>query len=175
MCLSLGVFVCVWACVGRTRRAKLSWIWCMKRLAVCVWHVLKGILPIALLELTPHCFFLFLSFLSFSLSFLLCFSLSVLLSLQSMVDMGNRRAKQLYEAHLPEGFRRPQTDQYPPPACFLCVGLRPSFYWPQHSFNPNFLYIKTHFVTSHVTIHWCKNSPSLGACIQTAVLTLHVH
>ncbi|KAG7262767.1 hypothetical protein CRUP_005331 [Coryphaenoides rupestris] len=29
----------------------------------------------------------------------------------SMVDMGNRRARQLYEAHLPEGFRRPQTDQ----------------------------------------------------------------
>ncbi|XP_073337430.1 stromal membrane-associated protein 1-like isoform X3 [Pagrus major] len=31
--------------------------------------------------------------------------------IQSMVDMGNRRAKQLYEAHLPESFRRPQTDQ----------------------------------------------------------------
>ncbi|XP_074503081.1 stromal membrane-associated protein 1-like isoform X3 [Sebastes fasciatus] len=31
--------------------------------------------------------------------------------IQSMVDMGNNRAKQLYEAHLPEGFRRPQTDQ----------------------------------------------------------------
>ncbi|XP_037637851.1 stromal membrane-associated protein 1 isoform X5 [Sebastes umbrosus] len=31
--------------------------------------------------------------------------------IQSMVDMGNNRAKQLYEAHLPESFRRPQTDQ----------------------------------------------------------------
>ncbi|KAM3605946.1 uncharacterized protein V6R79_007883 [Siganus canaliculatus] len=31
--------------------------------------------------------------------------------IQSMVDMGNHRAKQLYEAHLPENFRRPQTDQ----------------------------------------------------------------
>uniref|UniRef100_A0A3B3VW47 Stromal membrane-associated protein 1-like n=1 Tax=Poecilia latipinna TaxID=48699 RepID=A0A3B3VW47_9TELE len=34
--------------------------------------------------------------------------------IQSMVDMGNTRARQLYEAHLPESFRRPQTDQYPP-------------------------------------------------------------
>ncbi|KAG7229923.1 hypothetical protein INR49_009643 [Caranx melampygus] len=33
--------------------------------------------------------------------------------IQSMVDMGNTRARQLYEAHLPENFRRPQTDQYP--------------------------------------------------------------
>ncbi|XP_054885452.1 stromal membrane-associated protein 1 isoform X2 [Poeciliopsis prolifica] len=31
--------------------------------------------------------------------------------IQSMVDMGNTRARQLYEAHLPEGFKRPQTDQ----------------------------------------------------------------
>ncbi|XP_049591804.1 stromal membrane-associated protein 1 [Syngnathus scovelli] len=31
--------------------------------------------------------------------------------MQSMVDMGNGRAKQLYEAHLPENFCRPQTDQ----------------------------------------------------------------
>ncbi|KAM9726257.1 stromal membrane-associated protein 1 isoform 2-T2 [Menidia menidia] len=31
--------------------------------------------------------------------------------IQSMVDMGNSRAKRLYEAHLPESFRRPQTDQ----------------------------------------------------------------
>ncbi|XP_058507432.1 stromal membrane-associated protein 1-like isoform X2 [Solea solea] len=31
--------------------------------------------------------------------------------IQSMVDMGNSRGKQLYEAHLPESFRRPQTDQ----------------------------------------------------------------
>ncbi|MEQ2240449.1 Stromal membrane-associated protein 1 [Ilyodon furcidens] len=36
--------------------------------------------------------------------------------IQSMVDMGNTRARQLYEAHLPENFRRPQTDQYPPVA-----------------------------------------------------------
>ncbi|XP_070772485.1 stromal membrane-associated protein 1-like [Enoplosus armatus] len=31
--------------------------------------------------------------------------------IQSMVDMGNSRARKLYEAHLPETFRRPQTDQ----------------------------------------------------------------
>ncbi|XP_054456071.1 stromal membrane-associated protein 1 isoform X2 [Anoplopoma fimbria] len=31
--------------------------------------------------------------------------------IQSMVDMGNNRAKRLYEDHLPENFRRPQTDQ----------------------------------------------------------------
>ncbi|XP_054655561.1 stromal membrane-associated protein 1-like isoform X2 [Dunckerocampus dactyliophorus] len=31
--------------------------------------------------------------------------------IQSIVDMGNSRAKQLYEAHLPENFSRPQTDQ----------------------------------------------------------------
>ncbi|XP_044069934.1 stromal membrane-associated protein 1 isoform X2 [Siniperca chuatsi] len=31
--------------------------------------------------------------------------------IQSMVDMGNSRARKLYEAHLPENFRRPQTDQ----------------------------------------------------------------
>uniref|UniRef100_A0A3Q3WCA9 Arf-GAP domain-containing protein n=1 Tax=Mola mola TaxID=94237 RepID=A0A3Q3WCA9_MOLML len=31
--------------------------------------------------------------------------------IQSMVDMGNHRARRLYEAHLPENFRRPQTDQ----------------------------------------------------------------
>ncbi|XP_037829675.1 stromal membrane-associated protein 1 isoform X2 [Kryptolebias marmoratus] len=31
--------------------------------------------------------------------------------IQSMVDMGNSRARQLYEAHLPENFKRPQTDQ----------------------------------------------------------------
>ncbi|XP_042288734.1 stromal membrane-associated protein 1-like isoform X7 [Thunnus thynnus] len=31
--------------------------------------------------------------------------------IQSMVDMGNNKARQLYEAHLPENFRRPQTDQ----------------------------------------------------------------
>ncbi|XP_061644912.1 stromal membrane-associated protein 1-like isoform X2 [Phyllopteryx taeniolatus] len=31
--------------------------------------------------------------------------------IQSMVDMGNSLARQLYEAHLPENFSRPQTDQ----------------------------------------------------------------
>ncbi|XP_069545947.1 stromal membrane-associated protein 1-like isoform X3 [Brachyistius frenatus] len=31
--------------------------------------------------------------------------------IQSMVDVGNGRARRLYEAHLPENFRRPQTDQ----------------------------------------------------------------
>lgn len=40
--------------------------------------------------------------------------------LQSMVDMGNTRAKHLYEAHLPENFRRPQTDQYPSLVVYLC-------------------------------------------------------
>ncbi|TWW78474.1 Stromal membrane-associated protein 1 [Takifugu flavidus] len=34
--------------------------------------------------------------------------------IQSMVDMGNHRARRLYEAHLPDSFQRPQTDQYPP-------------------------------------------------------------
>ncbi|KAI7805459.1 putative stromal membrane-associated protein 1 [Triplophysa rosa] len=31
--------------------------------------------------------------------------------IQSVQSMGNTRARQLYEAHLPENFRRPQTDQ----------------------------------------------------------------
>ncbi|KAJ0004908.1 hypothetical protein NQD34_011122 [Periophthalmus magnuspinnatus] len=31
--------------------------------------------------------------------------------IQSMVEMGNNRAKLVYEAHLPESFRRPQSDQ----------------------------------------------------------------
>ncbi|KAF7663821.1 hypothetical protein LDENG_00198110 [Lucifuga dentata] len=31
--------------------------------------------------------------------------------IQSMVDMGNTKARQLYEAHLPENFKRPQSDQ----------------------------------------------------------------
>ncbi|KAM9847576.1 stromal membrane-associated protein 1 [Aulostomus maculatus] len=31
--------------------------------------------------------------------------------IQSMVDMGNSKARHLYEAHLPENFSRPQTDQ----------------------------------------------------------------
>jgi len=31
--------------------------------------------------------------------------------IQSVTDMGNTRARVLYEAHLPENFRRPQTDQ----------------------------------------------------------------
>lgn len=33
--------------------------------------------------------------------------------LQCMQDMGNTKARLLYEANLPENFRRPQTDQYP--------------------------------------------------------------
>lgn len=32
---------------------------------------------------------------------------------QSIQDMGNTRARRLYEANLPDSFRRPQTDQYP--------------------------------------------------------------
>lgn len=30
-----------------------------------------------------------------------------------MQEMGNTKARLLYEANLPENFRRPQTDQYP--------------------------------------------------------------
>ncbi|XP_041922172.1 LOW QUALITY PROTEIN: stromal membrane-associated protein 1 [Alosa sapidissima] len=41
--------------------------------------------------------------------------------MQSVQDMGNTRARQLYEAHLPENFRRPQTDQYPSTHCPVCV------------------------------------------------------
>lgn len=37
--------------------------------------------------------------------------------LQCMQEMGNGKANRLYEAFLPENFRRPQTDQYP---FFLC-------------------------------------------------------
>uniref|UniRef100_A0A8D1YB59 Small ArfGAP 1 n=1 Tax=Sus scrofa TaxID=9823 RepID=A0A8D1YB59_PIG len=33
--------------------------------------------------------------------------------IQCMQDMGNTKARLLYEANLPENFRRPQTDQYP--------------------------------------------------------------
>ena len=32
---------------------------------------------------------------------------------QSIQDMGNTNGRRLYEANLPESFRRPQTDQYP--------------------------------------------------------------
>ncbi|MEQ2171169.1 hypothetical protein GOODEAATRI_007949 [Goodea atripinnis] len=33
--------------------------------------------------------------------------------IQSIQEMGNTKARQLYEANLPDNFRRPQTDQYP--------------------------------------------------------------
>lgn len=75
----------------------------VKEVAVCVWHIPKDVHSVVL---TQNSFFFFPS---------------VLLTLQSMVDMGNTRARQLYEAHLPENFRRPQTDQYPLPACSLCL------------------------------------------------------
>lgn len=35
-----------------------------------------------------------------------------------MQEMGNTKARLLYEANLPENFRRPQTDQYP-----FCFGF----------------------------------------------------
>lgn len=34
---------------------------------------------------------------------------------QCMQEMGNGKANRLYEAYLPDGFRRPQLDQYPSP------------------------------------------------------------
>lgn len=37
-----------------------------------------------------------------------------------MQEMGNTKARLLYEANLPENFRRPQTDQYP--FCFSFHG-----------------------------------------------------
>uniref|UniRef100_A0A2K6V4S6 Small ArfGAP 1 n=1 Tax=Saimiri boliviensis boliviensis TaxID=39432 RepID=A0A2K6V4S6_SAIBB len=39
--------------------------------------------------------------------------------IQCMQDMGNTKARLLYEANLPENFRRPQTDQYPSKFIFL--------------------------------------------------------
>lgn len=30
-----------------------------------------------------------------------------------MQEMGNSRARAVYEANIPDGFRRPQTDSYP--------------------------------------------------------------
>lgn len=52
--------------------------------------------------------------LSLSLRFHLFSPLSCVQSVQSM---GNTKARQLYEAHLPDNFRRPQTDQY----LFVCA------------------------------------------------------
>lgn len=45
-------------------------------------------------------------------AFVQCLCISLSFS-QSIQDMGNTKARQLYEANLPESFRRPQTDQYP--------------------------------------------------------------
>lgn len=42
-----------------------------------------------------------------------CYMTRLSFLFQSIQDMGNTRARQLYEANLPESFRRPQTDQYP--------------------------------------------------------------
>lgn len=39
---------------------------------------------------------------------------------QSIQDMGNTKARRLYEANLPDSFRRPQTDQYPPQSLSPC-------------------------------------------------------
>uniref|UniRef100_A0A8C0HGM9 Small ArfGAP 1 n=1 Tax=Chelonoidis abingdonii TaxID=106734 RepID=A0A8C0HGM9_CHEAB len=40
-----------------------------------------------------------------------------------MQDMGNTKARILYEANLPENFRRPQTDQYPFSIFFLAINI----------------------------------------------------
>lgn len=32
--------------------------------------------------------------------------------MQMMQEMGNSRARAVYEANIPDGFRRPQTDSY---------------------------------------------------------------
>lgn len=40
---------------------------------------------------------------------------------QSVQSMGNTKARKLYEANLPDSFRRPQTDQYPTPSASPCV------------------------------------------------------
>lgn len=79
-------------------------------------------------------------------SFSFCFSLLF----QSMVDMGNSRARQLYEAHLPESFRRPQTDQYPPTASISSV------FWFQTVILPQ-IYLYKNSVCSracHHTLMW---------------------
>uniref|UniRef100_A0A8D2C4R2 Small ArfGAP 1 n=1 Tax=Sus scrofa TaxID=9823 RepID=A0A8D2C4R2_PIG len=47
--------------------------------------------------------------------------------IQCMQDMGNTKARLLYEANLPENFRRPQTDQYP---------LKISLFWISSSDAP---------------------------------------
>lgn len=49
--------------------------------------------------------------------FFIC-SICAVIFLQSIQDMGNTKARQLYEANLPDGFRRPQTDQYPPSSAY---------------------------------------------------------
>lgn len=52
---------------------------------------------------------------------------------QSIQEMGNTKARQLYEANLPDSFRRPQTDQYPPSSGHIdkrietCYALNASF------------------------------------------------
>ncbi|NXG43030.1 SMAP2 protein, partial [Psilopogon haemacephalus] len=48
--------------------------------------------------------------------------------IQCMQEMGNGKANRLYEAYLPENFRRPQTDQHP---FFLCCCWEP--------FHPSFI------------------------------------
>jgi len=80
--------------------------------------VLKDVLPVALLVLLMR--FVLLS--------------PVPPSPQSMVDMGNKRARRLYEAHLPENFRRPQTDQYPRTVFCLTVYLLASALIQTHFF-----------------------------------------
>ena len=35
------------------------------------------------------------------------------MSLQMVMEMGNSRARAVYEANLPDNYRRPQTDSYP--------------------------------------------------------------
>ena len=39
--------------------------------------------------------------------------LDVWMSFQMVMEMGNSRARAVYEANLPDNYRRPQTDSYP--------------------------------------------------------------
>uniref|UniRef100_A0A3B4ZTS9 Arf-GAP domain-containing protein n=1 Tax=Stegastes partitus TaxID=144197 RepID=A0A3B4ZTS9_9TELE len=80
--------------------------------------------------------------------------------IQSMVDMGNTRARKLYEAHLPESFRRPQTDQYPPPVNLLASA----------SISPRFHFHK--ISVYHHYMEWCV---TVGCCGSHAGEHTHHH
>uniref|UniRef100_A0A8C5A4G1 Small ArfGAP 1 n=1 Tax=Gadus morhua TaxID=8049 RepID=A0A8C5A4G1_GADMO len=61
--------------------------------------------------------------------------------IQSMVDIGNRRARLMYEAHLPESFRRPQTDQYPATGGCVCVCVCVCVFYLQLTLSLNELHV----------------------------------